>query len=207
MKLFLKLLFVCLLTVPILTRADTAGEQLARLLDSIHSLQAHFVQTVQDANGNRLQETSGQMILERPGKFRWQVQSPAKQLLIADGDKIWFYDIDLAQVTVQKQQASSKDSPAMLLSSSMQSLAQDFSITQLPSPVTGKIFQLTPKIKSDLFQSIVLSFVKEQLFSMKMVDNFGQTTIIDFNQVKTNSTLNPALFRFSPPKGVDVVQN
>jgi outer membrane lipoprotein carrier protein len=113
----------------------------------------------------------------------------------------------LAQVTVQKQAGTSKNSPAMLLSSSTQSLTQDFTITQLPSPMTGSIFQLIPKTKSDLFKSIKLDFFRTQLASMQMVDNFGQTTTINFDQVKTNLKLNAALFHFAPPKGVDVVQN
>jgi outer membrane lipoprotein carrier protein len=207
MKLMLRAIFAFFLLIPLLAKADAASDQLIQLLDSIHSLQAHFVQTVQDTNNNQLQETIGQMSLQRPGKFRWQVQSPSKQLLIADGNKVWFYDMDLAQITVQKQQNTSKNSPAMLLSSSTESLAQDFSITQLPSPMTGKIFQLMPKIKSDLFKSINLDFFKDQLSSMQMVDNFGQTTTINFDQVKTNLKLNQSLFHFAPPKGVDVIQS
>ncbi len=207
MKLILRVFFAFLLTIPLLAQAETAGNQLIQLLDSIHNLQANFVQTVQDDNRNTLQETTGQMALQRPGKFRWQVQSPSKQLLIADGNKVWFYDIDLAQVTVQQQQSTSKNSPAMLLSSSTQSLTQDFTILPLPSPLNGKVFQLTPKIKSDLFKSITLSFVKDQLFAMQMVDNFGQTTVINFNDVKTNLNLNAAVFHFTPPKGVDVVRS
>ena len=44
------------------------------------------------------------MALERPGRFRWQTKEPMEQLVVADGQKMWVYDVDLEQVTVKKQE-------------------------------------------------------------------------------------------------------
>ncbi len=205
---YLKWCLLLILVCPLLASADdVASGQLAQLLTNLKSLQATFAQTVYDGNGNVLQQTSGAMSLQRPGKFRWQVQSPSKQLLIADGKQVWFYDPDLSQVTVQKQQSDNKSSPAMLLSGSTQELTQNFVVA--PAKVNDKsaqAFQLTPKQKSSLFQSVQLDFRSGQLRSMRLIDSLGQATVIRFTQVKNNPTLNPSLFRFVTPKGVDVVR-
>ena len=190
---------------PLLSCAATAAQQLAQLLDAMHSLQAQFVQTVADGNGRVLQQTAGKMSLIRPGKFRWDTQSPAKQLLIADGRKIWLYDQDLQQVTVQKQQNFNPRSPAMLLNGSTKMLAHDFNVSFVKQgdPV---IFKLAPKKASNLFQSVSLSFKNKQLQQMRMLDNLGQVTTIYFTQVRLNPPLPTGLFKFITPKGVDVVR-
>lgn len=209
MRYFKHLFLLTALLLPTLSyAADTAASQLGQMLMQLTTLQANFAQTVLDNNGSALQQTSGQMALQRPGKFRWQTQNPSRQLLIADGQRVWFYDMDLSQVTVQKQQNTSKNSPAMLLSGSTATLMQNFNISQLPSsnPNT-QIFKLTPKTRDDLFKSVQLSFQRGLLNKMQMQDNFGQTTVIQFTHTQTNLALNQNLFHFTAPKGVDVLQN
>ena len=44
----------------------------------------------------------GEFLLERPGKFRWTVAKPYKQLLVGDGQRVWIFDEDLNQVIVRK---------------------------------------------------------------------------------------------------------
>lgn len=186
--------------------ADSASSELSGLLKDTNSLQAAFDQKVMDSNGKILQSTSGFMRLQRPGKFRWETTFPDKQLLIADGKKIWFYDAGLSQVTTQKQQAENTTSPAMLLSGSSSELIKKFAIEQLPSPTKNKErFKLSPKNKSQLFQSVELIFNNHQLYSMRLFDNLNQKTVITFSKVKENPKFSSDLFKFILPKGVDVV--
>lgn len=186
---------------PAISFADSAEQELIQILSNLQTLQAQFTQTVFDGHGRSLQQTSGEMMMQRPGKFRWQTFKPSKQLLIADGNRIWFYDTDLQQVTVQKQHAASKNSPAMLLSGSPEKLAQDFLISK-----QGSDFKLVPKSKEGLFQSVQLAFNNQTLVSMKLVDNLGQVTRVQFSQVKNNPALSAGTFNFRVPNGVDVVR-
>lgn len=197
---------VLFLLCPFMGMADTASAQLTQLLSGIKNLQANFVQTVFNGSGGILQRTSGQMTLQRPGKFRWEIEHPSKQLLIADGSRIWFYDVALEQVTVQKQQAVQGGTPALLLSGSAQRLVQDYAITSLPSSKTNiQSFKLIPKTKNCLFQGIELNFRDQKLHSMRLLDNLKQATVVNFSRVQNNPTLNSELFHFVPPQGVDVV--
>jgi outer membrane lipoprotein carrier protein len=40
---------------------------------------------------------------------------------------------------------------------------------------------------------------------MELKDNFGQTTLLRFSNLQRNPAMGASLFRFSPPKGVDVI--
>jgi outer membrane lipoprotein carrier protein len=40
---------------------------------------------------------------------------------------------------------------------------------------------------------------------MELRDQFAQTTVIKFANVERNPKLSPEVFRFTPPKGADVI--
>lgn len=184
---------------------NNATAQLTSLLNNFHSMSARFDQTIIDPQGNAIQQSNGQMALQRPGKFRWETQHPNPQLALADGKNIWVYDSQLQQATRQHQ-TSANNSPGALLSGNVTKLSQEFIINFL-SPIahTDQGFNLVPKNKNALFQSVQLYFNHGLLQSMRLKDNLDQTTVVQFHQVKNNSVLNPSLFHFLPPKGVDVV--
>lgn len=200
-------LLILLLFFPFCVYAQPAAEQLKVILANLHSMQAHFSQTVYDGNGRIIQQSSGSMTLQRPGLFRWETQQPSRQLLIADGHRLWFYDMELEQVTVQKQHAINQNSPALLLSGSDTQLTQDFVVTELNATQRNEqVFRLVPKENAGLFQSLQLAFINKQLLSMQLMDSLGQMTRINFNKVRLNQSLSPRLFHFVVPPGVDVVK-
>lgn len=205
MRIFKTILFVFFLFGSTNILADDSTQQLVQLLSSINSMQSNFVQTVYDSNQNVLQETSGKLSLQRPGKFRWVTESPSQQILIADGKRVWFYDIDLAQVSVRKQETINDGTPALLLSGAITKLAQDFFVAPINSENNTQAFKLTPKQKNNLFQSVELYFTNGKLIRMRLMDNLNQTTEIKFSNVKLNPVLDMKLFLFTPPTGVDVV--
>ena len=93
----------------------TGIDSLKSFMRNARTVRADFSQTVLDKSRNIVQTTSGAMQFERPGKFRWIYEKPYEQLIVGDGERIWFYDRDLAQVTVRKLDAAIGSSPAALL--------------------------------------------------------------------------------------------
>jgi outer membrane lipoprotein carrier protein len=182
----------------------SAPESLSKLLNQLKSVRANFQQSVSDTRGNVLQKTSGNLILQRPGQFRWEVTQPSKQLLVADGQRVWFYDVDLQQVTVKKQ-PKAENSPIALLSESPKNLTKNYVITFLMD-VQG--FYLMPKDKNALFRSISLIFKANKLREMRLLDKLDQETVIDFDQVEINPKLRRGLFHFVVPKdkNIEVIQ-
>lgn len=207
-KTLLSLLFMGLLIITLSVRAQVSGNDLPSLLGSFNSMTAQFQQVVANAKGKTTQRSSGQMALQRPGKFRWEVTSPNAQLLIADGHYIWIYDKDLQQASRRNLDTSNANSPASLLSGSVQDIENRFDVATVDNAKgAGQWFQLTPKNKGDLFKSIQLHFNNGKLVDMRLQDNLGSHTDFHFQNVVINPNLSPSLFKFTKPKGVEIIKN
>ena len=91
------------------TAADTrnrAEERIDGWLAAHESLRARFLQTVFDEAGARLDESRGTVAFRRPYRFRWDYEAPEPQIIVADGENLWWYDADLEQVTVRPVDAA-----------------------------------------------------------------------------------------------------
>lgn len=186
--------------------AATPMQQLLTRLTSLNSMQANFSQITQ-ADGKAVQRATGKMAVLRPGKFYWRIHGLSDQLIIADGANIWVYDKDLAQVTVQDMQTLQGDVPGLLLAGSPLYIQRHYTVQLVKSPEkTQTVFKLIPQAAQSLFQYALLAFEGKKLQSMQFVDNLEQTTTLKFTNITLNPTLPNALFKFTPPKGVDVIR-
>ena len=62
-----------------------------------------------------------------------------------------------------------------------------------------------PRDKEASFDRIRMGFGASGLETMELSDSFGQTTVLRFPSLQRNPRLDPSLFRFTPPKGADVI--
>lgn len=183
--------------------AQAAKQALDEFFDGLRSLQAHFEQTIVQ-NGRTLQSTSGRLDILRPGRFRWAYQSPFEQLIITDGRTLWVYEPDLEQVTRSELDASVGNTPAILLSTD-EPLDRLFTIVDA-GPKDGLDWaMLEPHGEQSTFRRIFLGFGPRGLAAMEIVDALDQTVRIRFSDVRRNVRLDPALFEFEVPEGVDVI--
>ena len=182
-----------------------AANKLSELLSQTQTISGTFSQLTLDSTGTQLQEASGQMVLQRPGLFRWHTDPPLEQLLVSNGEKVWLYDQDLLQVTVQKMDQRLTHTPALLLSGDVSQISENFTITYKEGgPVID--FILTPTAKDTLFDTLRLSFRNGVINDMQLLDAVGQRTNILFMGVKINEDIAASEFVFEAPAGVDVIE-
>lgn len=189
--------------LPGLVHAD-AVERLQSFFQGTASMRAQFRQTVMDNQGRKIQEVTGSMQLSRPGKFRWDYYKPYVQIVVGDGKKVWLFDPELNQVTVRPLDKVLGSSPAALLAGN-KDIEKTFDLKEDIRQDQLDWVAVTPKDKDSGFENMYLGFKGETLQEMQLHDNFGQTTVIEFSKLERNPKLNPQAFRFSPPKGADVV--
>ncbi len=182
-----------------------AVQKLTELLNQAQTLNGRFSQLTLDGSGTRLQESSGSMAIKRPGLLRWHTDPPMEQLLVSDGKKVWLYDPDLMQVTIQTLDQRMTHTPALLLSGDVGQISQNFDISYRDGG-TVVDFILKPKAKDSLFDSLRLSFRNGGINDMQLVDSIGQRTNIVFMGVKVNEALDDAQFHFKIPQGADVIE-
>ncbi len=198
------LLAAALLSLATLAQAESAEAALARFLDGVTSYQANFTQVQTDEKGLKIQSSTGTMALSRPGKFRWQYAKPSDQLIVTDGNKLWLYDEDLKQVTVRPAEEALNGTPAALLSQK-KTLTETFTVRDEGDVGGVKKLKLVPKSKDSDFQDVSLWLRAGAPQRMVFRDTLGGATDIHFSAAKTNKRLDASLFRFTPPKGVEVI--
>lgn len=168
------------------------------------SMRAKFHQTVVDNLGRKVQEVTGSMQLQRPGKFRWDYDKPYVQLIVGDGKKVWLFDPDLNQVTVRPLDKVLGSSPAALLAGN-KDIDKTFDLKSVGQQDQLNWIEALPKEKESGFERVMLGFKGSTLAEMEMRDSFGQVTVIEFSGQQVNPKLDAKSFVFSPPKGADVL--
>jgi outer membrane lipoprotein carrier protein len=173
-------------------------------LRTTQSARATFEQKVYDRNRKLVQESSGNFVFLRPGKFRWVYAKPADQLIVGDGERVWIYDRDLNQVTVRKLTSAIGSTPAALLAGSSDVEAA-FEFSDAGEHDGLEWLEAKPKEREAGFERIRMGFSTGGIQAMELLDHFGQTTVLRFSQLVRNPKIDPEQFRFDPPKGADVL--
>ncbi|MES9972930.1 outer membrane lipoprotein chaperone LolA [Candidatus Thiodiazotropha sp. LNASS1] len=177
-------------------------QQLEAFLKDLTTLQADFEQTLQQ--DDQAYTSNGVFYLKRPGLLRWEYTTPSEQLIVADGDRIWLYDIELEQVSHRSQRAALVGTPAQLLSDQAP-ISEHFQVNDLGEADGLSWVELLPREKESQFSSLRLALNENNLQRMEMIDNFGQTTRFVFDNLQRNLTLDATLFRFKPPPMIDLI--
>ena len=205
MKILSRIVVCLLLCTPMIASATTLTvKRLNDFISNVQGMQADFHQLLIDNKSKAVKESSGTLVMQRPGKFRWEYIRPYRQSIVADGEKIWIYDADLEQVTVKLLDATLGGTPAVLLSG-QKTVWEKFKIKELGSKDGLEWVELTPKIPDNNFESVRLGFGEHDLEMMELLDSFGATTQLRFTQLQRNPVLDSSAFEFTPPKGVDVI--
>lgn len=201
----LLLAVMAIVAVPVHADDAQAVARLTALLSQAKTLTARFSQLTLDGSGTQLQETAGELALQRPGLFRWHTDAPAEQMLVSNGQKVWLFDPDLNQVTIQVLDQRLTHTPALLLSGDVSKVSENFEVSYKEG---GSVvdFILKPKAKDSLFDNLRLSFRSGVINDMQLVDSVGQRTNILFLGVKMNQTIAAEQFTFKVPAGADVIE-
>jgi outer membrane lipoprotein carrier protein len=183
--------------------ADIARSKLDAFAKNISSISADFEQQVYTGK-SKGKLSQGTLALKAPRQFRWDVSKPFKQLIVADGEKVWIYDPDLEQVTVRSQGTEEAHSPLTVLTDLTQ-LDRDFTTSEQGDHDGLTWLRLKSKDKEPQFAYCDLGFDAHDLSSMRFEDTLGNTTEIRFSSWQRNPKLKPDAFTFTPPKGADVI--
>lgn len=184
--------------------AAGAIDQLREFVGSTRAARGEFTQR-QARGAGPGGPSSGTFSFARPGKFRWEVQKPFAQTIVADGERLWMFDSDLNQVTVRRMSDSLGGSPAAILFGS-DDLERSFALKESGSRDGLEWLEALPKSGEAGFERIAIGFRNGLPEAMEVRDAFGQTSSLVFRGIERNPRLAADAFRFVPPKGADVIE-
>ena len=191
-------------------------ESLELFVKSVKTGRADFTQIVTPPSRNgqapRIKTSTGTFEFSRPGQFKFVYKKPFEQTIVADGQTLWLYDVDLNQVTARKQAQVLNSTPAALIASAsdLKALQADFTLTAEPEKDGLKDgiewVSATPKSKDNQVQTVRIGFRAGVLAVLEILDSFGQKSRMNFTAFTANAPLDATTFQFKPPAGADVVR-
>jgi len=174
-------------------------------------LRATFQQAAFNRTLNQTLEARGTLYLKKPGKLRWEYQTPVPQEVVSDGTRLWVYTPELKQVNVTDA-PQALAGPAGSFLAGLGQVREHFQARFLnPAQPTDSeglfVLDLAPKTPQPLVARLILSVDPATWLVRKAVlyDAQGNTVTVRFLEVAVNSGLADTLFTFVPPPGVAVV--
>jgi outer membrane lipoprotein carrier protein len=185
---------------------DPGLQRLRNFLTGVTTLRADFRQRVIDSRQQLVEDSAGRVLMQRPGRFRWDYQQPHARAIVADGEKLWLYEADLDQVIIRQLEEGIGDTPAALLTG-RQDVLERFTISKSWQADKIQWVALAPKAADADFAGVRLGFDGQKLVNLELDDRLGQQTRLDFSRVEINPRLDDKSFRFDIPPGADVIDD
>jgi len=197
---------------------------------NLNDLQADFNQRSTLKTMKREEKGAGELFIKKgSGKdamFRFNYSKP-KQQIVSNGKKVWYYLPEQKQVMVMElsQLFEAGNGVALNYLSGMGHVSRDFDIAFAAEARDKKgnyLLDLTPKKKSPAMAKLQLliagaavdEFLSKgrpgtpfPIVSSAVFDQTGNSTRIEFSNVKTNRGMESGKFTFKIPAGVEVVKN
>ena len=207
-----KSIAVFLLAACALSARASGLDSLESFIKSARSGRAEFTQVVtgpaRDGQGARSKTSSGTFEFARPSRFRFDYRKPFEQTIVADGQTLWMYDVDLNQVTARKQSQVLGSTPAALIAAApdLDTLRKDFNLEAAGEKDGLQWVQATPRNKEGQLNSVKVGLRGNELSVLEILDSFGQRSVLTFTKMELNAALSPERFQFKPPQGADVLK-
>ena len=188
------------------TSSTNGAARLRSFLANVQSLEASFRQQVLDSRQQIIEDATGSVVMQRPGRFRWNYRAPFERIIVADGERVWLYEADLEQVTIRRLTAGIGDTPAALLTGK-DSVLERFAVERSWSADGLALVRLKPRAADADFAGVTLGFDGPELRRLVLDDRLGQQTRIDLTEVRINPRLSPGCSAFRRPQGADVIDD
>jgi len=193
--------------------AQASGlDSLESFVKSARSGRAEFTQVVtgpaKEGQAARSKTSTGTFEFARPNRFRFDYKKPFEQVIVADGQTLWLFDVDLNQVTARQQSQVLASTPAALIAAApdVGALRKDFNLEAAGEKDGLQWVQATPKVKDGQLHSVKVGFRGNELAKLEILDSFGQRSVLTFTKMELNVAVSPERLQFKPPQGADVVR-
>ncbi|HCC55632.1 MAG TPA: outer membrane lipoprotein carrier protein LolA [Desulfobulbaceae bacterium] len=191
-----------------LTPLELAQKLQARY-EETKTMAADFKQSTSVPMSSRKRLGAGKVVISKPGRIRWDYQTPDRQVLISDGKKVSMYVASSAQMVVQPVSQYINSDVTYAFFAGTGNIVRDFKV--LPSErqeISGlKAIKLVPKTAHP--QVDYLHIWIDENFMMRrleIVDLFGSITNLVFENVRRNEPISQDIFVFTPPLGTEIIE-
>lgn len=178
---------------------------------ALRDLSATFTQESLVASLGRPRTRTGRLFFQAPGRMRWEYEGPDPQVIVADGKQLWFHRPERRQAVVQPLDAAFSRQTPLLFLFGRGDFAAEFTWEEreLVPGADGLVsVELRPRAETPDLARLVLEVAPGQcrLAGTVVEDAFGNLTRLAFSGERVDGGLDDALFRFTPPRGTELVR-
>ncbi len=185
---------------------------LARIRQQFRKEQAwsgRFTQKTTYTDSNETTLSLGLIWIQGPDKMRWEYQIPEKQLLVSDGETLWYHTPELNQVMTGSVKEIKEARIIINLLSELKVQPKRFHLV-VSKKNERIVVELTPLAEDQAppFQNLKMIFseLSLSLVETQMVDLFENKIVITYKWKSGPDQALPAShFTFVPPAGCDIM--
>jgi len=186
---------------------DSLVTKIQELYDGASDYRASFHQAYRNEVLGDTRTSSGTVYFMKPGRMRWDYETPNQRYLISDGQMLWIYEPEFQQYYTQSLQDSELPAALRFLMGEGR-LREDFAIRILEQGSEESRLELIPNVASSQYQKIQFLVRNEngQIRETLLFDALGNTNSLTFADMRVNQGLPVEGFRFEPPAGTSLIQ-
>lgn len=196
--------------------AATVASRVQTFYDQVHDMSARFCQTYRNKLYDRLDRSCGSVVFHKPGAMRWDYDAPSNKILVSDGTTIQIYEPggqgtpgQVASLPV----ANSELPQALSFLTGQGRMEDQFTFRLLDARregfANGDVLELTPRHENPHFARILFYVTRVQVGQataglvdrVLILDHAGNRNRFDFSQTNYRATIDPRVFRWTPPAG------
>jgi outer membrane lipoprotein carrier protein len=184
---------------------DPTLKALHSFLARLQTIEADFTQHVEESGGEVPQASRGRFSAKRPGQFRWDYREPFEQMILSDGESVYYYEVDLAQVS-KTRAALLEETPAAFFVSD-RPLNKTFTLTVVEDPIWKLPGVRMVPLQEGSIQELTLTLhpQKDEILNLTVLDSLGNRSRFTFQKIRYNQALESGRFQFTLPEGVDLI--
>jgi outer membrane lipoprotein carrier protein len=185
--------------------AHDVAQRVDRHYNQLHSLRSGFVETYQGMGMKRTE--SGTLLLQKPGRMKWDYSSPPGKIFLLDGKYAWFYTAGDARVQrISAKKLDDLRSPLRFLLGHTELEKEMSNLTMTAAPNGSYTLTGQPKGQEDRVKKLALTVSADGVITaIGLEETNGALTHFTFSDEQTNVAVPPATFKFTPPSGVPIV--
>lgn len=188
-----------------------AGEVAAALqqaFDAIRDFSASFTQVYEGGVLRRKAVERGTVYIKKPGKMRWEYEVPQKKLFVSDGKTMYMYFPADKQVVVSTVPAGDEAASAVQFLMGRGNITRDFNVRYADGGTADAyVLRLDPRTRQPEYDWLQVTVDRRtmQITGLTAGDAQGGRSAFTFANIKENVGVPDRLFRFSIPRGTEVI--
>ena len=189
---------------------DEVVARLQQTYDKTRDFSASFIQetTIQSIKKTEIEE--GTVFFKNPKNLLWNYSKPKAKKMVINPRKTWLYLPQDKVAYTQEADYTFKSSILMKFLSGLGKLKNDFNIKYVEPEALDKqgnyLLILTPLEKNPSLNPFQITVDKSTslILRVSFEDTMGNSTVLKFSNISTNTGLSEKMFQFKPPDGVSI---